>query len=172
MTWGPGGASVIVRPWEETELVTLAMEPIDVARVSESGLRVLTWKSGKSPVLWTRPAEPNGNWSPRELKEVDSTTYDVRLSTEFVDGTDSLVVWSTTSSAFMHGTTLPMASFNNMLSVRPSWRGVVAGQRLQQRDFKSLIASRDGHSIFGIVLRSKSGHGDCPPARTPQESRR
>lgn len=98
VTWGQGGASVIVRPWE-TEPVTLAMEPMDVARVSESGLRVLTWKSGKSPVLWTRPAEPNGNWSPRELKEVDSTTYDVRLSTEFVDGTDSLVVWSTTSSA-------------------------------------------------------------------------
>lgn len=96
VTWGPSGAAVIVHPWE-SEPVELTKQPVDVARVSESGQRVLTWSSGQSPALWTRPAEPTGSWTQVELRDIGSTPYDVRLSPEFVDGTDSLVVWSVSS---------------------------------------------------------------------------
>lgn len=93
VTWGRSGASVIVNPWE-AEAVPLMRKSVDVARVSDSGNRLLTWSAGEPPVLWSRPVDSSQEWTNVLLPDVGATTYDQRLSPEFLDGEDGLVVWS------------------------------------------------------------------------------
>ncbi len=92
VTWGQSGATV--HDLESGRTIPLvANVSVDLAMISDSGQRALTWIDGQVPILWSPGATPDAAWTSAPLDALGPRISDKNLHSQFLSGTADLMLW-------------------------------------------------------------------------------